>query len=143
MAADPLSEESCSVVITQGDGKVDYGKVDGLKVRERDPNAALSLGADKADVVIKGIVCWRSEARFAKHDYLVARQYPLYMKSEHEDEARSRTAALEYASAGFRVRLLDGLPWSAAEQEEIRQRGKDYNSTIDDVPAKTMESVQP
>lgn len=26
-AADPLSEESCSVVVTQGDGKVDYGRV--------------------------------------------------------------------------------------------------------------------
>ncbi len=122
-----ITESSCGVLATRTGLPTDVYGVDGMH--------ALGLTAEKplrisqnADMKIKGVVCWRSEARLVANDYLVLQQtgLPLYIKNDTEDEAQSRTIVLEPASGSFRVRQLSGPEWSAAEQDEILQLIKLY-----------------
>jgi hypothetical protein len=75
------------------------------------------------DVKIKGVMCWRSEARLAANDYLVPHStgVPLYIKTDTGDEAADRTIALEKVRGSFRVRLLSGPKWTPEEEKEVLQ----------------------
>ena len=126
-----INESTCGVLAAKSGLPADVYAVGGLH--------ALGVTADKplrviqsSEMKIKGVVCWRSEARLVATDYLVPRQtgLPLYIKTDTEDEARNRTIVLELAGGSYRVRQLSGPEWSAVEEEEMIKLMTSYNQRM-------------
>jgi hypothetical protein len=116
-----LSEDSCSLLMAQNGQQPALQAVLGLEVLSLRPDRPLAVVAPDG-VKVNAVVCWRSEARFAENDYLVAEAgFPFYVKTELEDETKDRTALLERVNGGFRIRLLSGPGWSKAEEDEMKQ----------------------
>jgi uncharacterized protein YegJ (DUF2314 family) len=116
-----LTEQSCSVIASKADEKPVLQEVPGLSVLSLRPDHPLGMHAADG-VTIRGIACWRSEARLAENDYLVSDEgLPLYIKTEFEDESRNRTLILERTNGGFRARLLNGPELSADEKSEVEK----------------------
>jgi uncharacterized protein YegJ (DUF2314 family) len=123
-----LSEESCSVLATHDGEPPAMREVPGLTILNRRADDPLTLvGVD--GVTIKGVVCWRSEARLAENDYLVADAgFPFYVKTDRQDESANRTLVLEGSGASFRVRLLSGPSLTDEEKTEIQRLLSLYNT---------------
>lgn len=126
--SEPLTEDGCSAAIDQpGSPEPSFHEVPGLSILEWDPRRPLRIPGVGSNV--RGILCWRSDARFSTNDYLVALAgLPLYVKTDFIDAARNRTLVLENTKAGFRIRLLSGPEFSSAELEEMRKLIKHYNA---------------
>jgi len=90
-------------------------------------------GAD--GLTINAVVCWRSEARLAENDYLVAQAgFPFYVKTDLEDGSTNRTLVLERVNGSFRARLLSGPALSDAERQEIQRLLALYDTKYQDRP---------
>jgi hypothetical protein len=59
--------------------------------------------------------------------------FPLYVKTDFEDEAANRTLSLELLDGSFRVRLLSGPALSDSENQEIQRLLSLYNTKHQDV----------
>ena len=140
--AGPLTEDSCPLLASDPGEKATLRDVPGLTVLDRPSDEPFVLfGID--EVRVKGVLCWRSEARLSRNDYVVpAAGFPLYIKTDYDDEGQNRSIVLESTSAGFRVRLLSGPEWSDAERIEVRQLIAFYNSTQQSLPNKTLEPTR-
>jgi hypothetical protein len=140
--AQPLSEESCSVVVSRGDAKSEINERPGLKVLDRDPRMPFKLQLEDEDS-IESVVCLRSEARFSRNDYLVPLAgYRLYVKTEGEPETLNRIVSLEYEGNSFNIRLVDGPKWTVAEEKQIIDLLSFFNSTVAIKPNKTIEPTR-
>jgi hypothetical protein len=117
-----LVEDSCEVLASIKDQSPELREVPGMHVLGRVESNPLVLHSSD-DVKIKGVMCWRSEARLAANDYLVPHStgVPLYIKTDTGNEAADRTIALEKVSGSFRVRLLSGPKWTPEEEKEVLQ----------------------
>jgi len=126
--AEPLTEDGCSAAIDQpGSTEPRFQDIPGLSILEWDPRRPLRIPGVGPDV--RGILCWRSDAKFSANDYLVALAgLPLYVKTDFIDATRNRTLVLENTKGGFRIRLLSGPEFSNPEFEEIRRLIKHYNA---------------
>lgn len=139
--ADPLTEDSCSVIATNTGEKPMVRDVPGLSVLNLDPNEPFPVFATDG-VKLNGVMCWRSEARFSRNDYVVAAAgLSLYVKTDYEDESLNRSVVLENASGSFRIRLLSGPAWTAAEKEEMSQLVRFFNSTLKEKPDSAEEPI--
>ena len=77
------------------------------------------IGPDGAETV--GILCHRSSVIPAANDYQVLRAgYPFYIKGS------DRTVVLELSGGQFRLRLVDGPPFSNSDEEAIREMLSSY-----------------
>ena len=119
--AETLTEDSCSAIATRAGEKPVMRDVPGLSILNRRPDEPLVLvGVD--GVTINGIVCWRSEARLAENDYVpLEAGFSLYIKTDRENDADSRTLVLEMAGGSFRARLLSGPALTDAEKMDIQR----------------------
>lgn len=132
-----LTEESCSVLAGKTGEKPDLREVPGLSVMSLRPDNPLVMKAADG-IAISGIVCWRSEARLAENDYLVLDAgFPLYLKTDFEDESRNRTLALERNGSAFRARLLDGPELTVQERGDIQNMIALYDAKVQDRSAAT------
>jgi hypothetical protein len=124
----PLTEDGCSAAVSElGNAEPRFQEIPGLSILEWDPAQPLRIRG--VDSKIKGILCWRSDARFSRNDYVVALAgLPLYVKTDFLDEKRNRTLVLEGTRAGFRIRLLSGPAFSKAEREKMRRLIEHYNA---------------
>lgn len=139
--ADPLTEDRCSVIATNTGEKPMVRDVPGLSVLDLDPSQPFPVFATD-DVKLNGVMCWRSEARFSKNDYVVAAAgLALYIKTDYEDESLNRSAVLENAGGSFRIRLLSGPAWTAAEKKEMIPLIRFFNSTLKEKPDSAEEPV--
>jgi hypothetical protein len=137
--AEALSESSCSVLVTQGqDGeKPTMRDLPGLEILNRHADEPLIITAVDG-VTINAVVCWRSEARLAEHDYLVTDAgFPLYVKTDRQDESANRTLVLERSGGSFRVRLLSGPSLTDAEKVEIQHLLALYDTKHQETPDKS------
>jgi hypothetical protein len=125
---EPLTEDGCSAAVTaRSNTEPWFEEVTGLSILQWDP--AQPLRVRGVTLKIKGILCWRSDARFAPNDYVVALAgLPLYVKTDFADAKRNRTLVLEGTRPSFRIRLLSGPELSDIEREEMRQLIKHYNA---------------
>jgi hypothetical protein len=125
---EPLTEDGCSAAVTERSNTEPwFEEVPGLSILRWNP--AQPLRVRGVTLEIKGILCWRSDARFAPNDYVVALAgLPLYVKTDFADATRNRTLVLEGTKAGFRVRLLSGPELSGAERDEMHRLIKHYNA---------------
>jgi hypothetical protein len=125
---EPLTEDGCSAAVTERNNTEPwFEEVPGLNILEWNPAQPLQVRG--LPLEIKGILCWRSDARFAPNDYVVALAgLPLYIKTDFMDAKRNRTLVLEFTRAGFRIRLLSGPELSRAEHDEMRKLIKHYNA---------------
>jgi hypothetical protein len=119
--------------------------VPGMHVLGRSPESPLVI-VPTDDVRINGVVCWRSSARFAANDYLVPESlgFPLYVKTEGEDETADRTVVLERIGGSLRVRLLAGPELTDSEREEtVRVLRAFEESVTNDALARNAPQDQP
>ena len=126
-----LVESSCSVLATNEGGSPTLRDVPGMHVLGRRKDDPLVLSAIDG-VKINAIVCWRSAARFAEGDYLVLERlgYPLYVKTESNEEAAERTVVLEMSGGQFRIRLLSGPAFTEAERDEMLRVLDQFQSEV-------------
>jgi hypothetical protein len=138
--AEALSESSCSVLVTQDRGKPTMRDVPGLEILNRRAGEPLILtGVD--GVTVNAVVCWRSEARLAENDYLVTDAgFPLYVKTDGQDESASRTLVLERSNGSFRARLLSGPSLTDAEKVEIQHFLALYDTKHQETPNRPHDS---
>jgi len=124
---DLLTEDSCEVLATSQGKSPELREVPGMHVLDRTEKNPFVVDSTP-DVLISGVMCWRSEARLAPNDYLVGHKtgHHLYIKTDTGNEATDRTIALERVSGSFRVRLLSGPEWTKAEEEEMKTAIKLY-----------------
>jgi hypothetical protein len=117
-----LTEDSCEVLASTKGESPKLREVPGMHVLGRVETDPLVIHSTE-DVKIKGVMCWRSEAKLAPNDYLVPHKtgVPFYIKTDTGNEAADRTIALEKVSGSFRVRLLSGPDWTPDEEKEMQQ----------------------
>jgi hypothetical protein len=126
-----LTEDSCEVLSSTQGQRPELREVPGMHVLGRVETDPLVVHST-AEVQIKGVMCWRSEAKLAPNDYLVPHStgIPLYIKTDTGNEATDRTIALEKINGGIRVRLLSGPHWTPAEEKEMVQAMTLYNKRV-------------
>jgi hypothetical protein len=131
-----LTESRCAVLATNDGEKATVRDVPGMSVLGRARSDPLKIAA-LPGVTLKAVVCWRSRAELSENDDLVPLGgLSLYIKAdaENEDDPSIRTIVLEYTNSGFRVRLLHGTDWTAAEEEEMIRLMSLYNSRLTKSP---------
>jgi hypothetical protein len=120
-AADPLplAENGCSAVVVPATGPAEVRELPGFVVLE-EKSSGQFVPPTFADATVKTIVCWRSVARFVPSD----RRVPdaglrLAVKSPGIDGAQDRALVLEKVNGGFRIRALQGGPFTPDEQQRV------------------------
>ncbi len=127
--ANELIESSCAIV-AQNDGEAHMQTVPGLKVLGHS-DKPLKFEAEPGIKLI-AIACERSEARFVITDAIVPQSgLPLYVSSNANDgEHAARTVSLDLANGSFRIRLVEGKPWSSDEKAQIIKLLEELNRTL-------------
>jgi hypothetical protein len=115
-----ITEDECQVLASVKGAKPALRDAPGVHVLGHTAADPLVL-ASTPEVSIKGLGCWRSEARLAPDDYLVPDRIgvPLFIKTDTGDATKDRAITLEKAGGSYRVRLLAGPAWSKAEEAEM------------------------
>jgi hypothetical protein len=126
-----LTEDSCEVLASINSQSPELREVPGMHVLGRVETDPLVIHSTD-EVKIKGVMCWRSEAKLAPNDYLVPHKtgVPLYIKTDTGNDATDRTIALEEVNAGIRVRLLSGPKWKPAEEAEMLKAMALFNKRV-------------
>gem|GEM_PF-1479710 len=126
-----IIEEECQVLSSNGDEVSTLREVPGMHVLNRTKEDPLVIFAIE-NVKIKGVVCWRSPAKFAENDFLVPENlgYPLYIKYESEQESQNRTFILEKIGGSFRIRLLSGPDITSQEKLDLIKVLSNYEKKI-------------
>jgi hypothetical protein len=126
--ADPLTEDECSIISSSGGKPPVIGKVSGLSILNWRPEQHFKIVPPEG-MTIHGVVCWRSEARLAKNDFVpVEAGFPFYVKTETGDEKLDRTLVLELTGGSYRARLASGPDPSEEEKSELRVLVAEYQA---------------
>jgi hypothetical protein len=134
----PLTEDSCAFITRHAEEEPVIREIPGLQILNRRPDEPLVVKG--MDVTVNGVVCWRSEAKFAENDYLVSDAgLPLFIKTDFEDEAQNRTIVLERIKQSYRVRLLSGPELSAGEKQELVRLIAVYQKRLQATPASAQK----
>jgi len=115
-----ITEDGCEILGSDNGAKPELTAVPGMHVLGRDESNPLKLNAHDG-VKLLAVMCWRSEARLSRTDYLVIDKIgvPLYIRTDTGDSAKDRAISLERSGGSYRVRLLSGPELSEAEKEEM------------------------
>jgi len=129
-----IVEASCQVLATNDGEEPKLRPTSELYVLDRTEENPLVLTSTD-DVELNGVVCWRSEAKFAATDYLIPDHLgiPFYVKTGDGNEETDRTIVLEKTGVGYRIRILSGPAFT----DEERKRAIDLISYFNTLESHT------